>query len=143
MMIMAIINAAIITVMAIREGKIIIRPGANVWPHELKTAEALADAGYTVEFVRRSEEQRAQSADALMLGEVWEMKAPRADKASAIDKNGRKALHQSKWGIFDSRCMKMIPDSTVERELRKSAQTLRSMRRLLFVNRKAEVIVIK
>jgi len=101
------------------------------------------EAGYTVEFVRRSEEQRAQSADALMLGEVWEMKAPRSDKASAIDKNVRKALHQSKWVIFDSRRMKMIPDSTVERELRKSAQTLRSMRRLLFVNRKAEVIDIK
>ena len=129
--------------MATREGKIIIQSGANVWPHELKTAEALAAAGYTVEFVRRSEEQRAQSADVLMLDEIWEMKAPRSDKASAIDKNVRKALHQSKWVIFDSRRMKSVPDSTVERELRKSAQTLRSMRRLLFVNRKAEVIDIK
>ena len=129
--------------MATREGKIIIQSGTNVWPHELKTAEALAAAGYTVEFVRRSEEKRAQSADVLMLGEVWEMKAPRSDKASAIDKNVRKALHQSKWVIFDSRRMKKIPDTTVERELRKSAQTLRSMRRLLFVNRKAEVIDIK
>ena len=129
--------------MATREGKIIIQSGTNVWPHELKTAEALAAAGYTVEFVRRSEEQRAQSADVLMLDEIWEMKAPRSDKASAIDKNVRKALHQSKWVIFDSRRMKSVPDSTVERELRKSAQTLRSMRRLLFVNRKAEVIDIK
>lgn len=46
------------------------------------------------------------------------------------------ALHPSKWVIFDSRRMKKVPDSTVERELRKSAQTLRSMHRLLFVNRK-------
>lgn len=75
-----------IAAMVTREGKIIIQSGANVWPHELKTAEALAAAGYTVEFVRRSEEQRAQSADVMMLGEVWEMKAPRSDKASAIDK---------------------------------------------------------
>ena len=53
------------------------------------------------------------------------------------------SAHSSKWVIFDSRRMKSVPDSTVERELRKSAQTLRSMRRLLFVNRKAEVIDIK
>ena len=129
--------------MATREGKIVIQSGANVWPHELKTTEALAAAGYTIEFVRRSEEQRAQSADVLMHGEVWEMKAPKSDKESAIDKNVRKALHQSKWVIFDSRRMKKVTDTTVERELRKSAQTLRSMRRLLFVNRKAEVIDIK
>ena len=32
------------------KGKIIIGPGLNIWPHELKTAEALATAGYTVEF---------------------------------------------------------------------------------------------
>lgn len=133
----------IMTGMISHEGKIVIQSGANVWPHELKTAEALAAAGCTVEFIRRSEEQRAQSADVLMLGEIWEMKAPRSDKASAIDKNVRKALHQSKWVIFDSRRMKKIPDSTVERELRKSAQTLHSMRRLLFINRKAEVIDIK
>lgn len=49
-----------------------------MWPHELKTAEALATAGYTIEFVRRSEERRAQSAGVLIFGEVWEMKAPRS-----------------------------------------------------------------
>ena len=71
------------------------------------------------------------------------MKAPRSNKASAVDKNVRKALHQAKRVVFDSRRMKSIPDATVERELRKSAATLRSMRHLLFVNRKGQVIDIK
>lgn len=126
-----------------REGKIVIEPGTSVWPHELKTAEALAMVGYTVQFVRRSEERRAHSADALIDGELWEFKAPTSDKASAVDKNVRKALHQSKCVVFDSRRMKRISDAQVERELRKSASTLRSMRRLIFVNRRAEVIDIK
>ena len=51
-----------------------ITPGINVWPHELKTAEALAEAGHVVEFVRRSEEKRAKSADALIDGGPCERK---------------------------------------------------------------------
>lgn len=114
------------------KGRVIIGPGANVWPHELKTAEALAVAGFTVEFVRRSEQKRVHSADVLMEGELWEFKAPTSDKASAIDKNVRKALHQAKCVVFDSRRMKRVSDAQVERELHKSAAVLRSMRHLIF-----------
>ena len=126
-----------------KQGQIIIQSGVNVWPHELKTAQALVDAGYMVEFVRRSEELRAKSADVLIDGMLWEMKAPRSNKASAVDKNVRKALHQAKCVVFDSRRMKNVPDSTVERELRKGAEILHSMKHLIFVNRKAQVIDIK
>lgn len=124
-------------------GKIIIAPDLNVWPHEYETAKALAMAGMTVEFIRRSEEYRTTSADVLIDGMEWEIKAPRSDKASSIDKNIRKALHQSKCVIFDSRRMKRIPDIAIEKELRKSASVLRSMRHLLFVNRHGEVVDIK
>ena len=48
-------------------GKIIIEPGLNVWPHELKTAEALAAAGYTVEFIRR---RRLMSKSAVIFGKL-------------------------------------------------------------------------
>ncbi|MDR0350396.1 MAG: hypothetical protein LBH64_02455, partial [Coriobacteriales bacterium] len=41
--------------------KIIIPSGANVWPHELKAAQALAAIGLTVEFIRRSERERELS----------------------------------------------------------------------------------
>lgn len=56
--------------MAKDKGKIIIAPGINVWPHELKTAEALAEAGYVIEFIRRSEERRARSADCVIGGQA-------------------------------------------------------------------------
>ena len=105
----------------ISRGQIIVDEGANVWPHEMLTAEALAAAGYKLRFLRRSMELRARSADLLIDGELWEMKAPRSDKPRAIDKNIRKALHQASCVVFDSRRMKRIPDAVVERELRKSA----------------------
>ena len=131
------------THMSKKQGQIIIRPGINVWPHEFKSAEALAAAGYTVEFIRRSEEQRTTSADVIIGGELWEMKAPQSDKASAVDKNVRKALHQAHCVVFDSRRMKRLHDSTIERELLKSARSLGSLKHLVFINRQGEVIDIK
>lgn len=83
-----------------QKGKIIIAPDLNVWPHEYETAKALAMAGMTVEFIRRSEEQRTTSADVLIDDIEWEIKAPRSDKASAVDKNIRKALHHNRSALF-------------------------------------------
>lgn len=129
--------------MAKARGKIIISPDVNVWPHEMKTAEALARAGFTLEFIRRSEEQRATSADVIIDGLVWEMKAPKSDKLRRVQRSLRNALHQSQNVIFDSRRMKGIPDAPIERELRKYAAELRKLKHLMFVNRKGEVLVIK
>lgn len=75
-------------------------------PHELKTAEALAEAGHVVEFVRRSEEKRAKSADALIDGVLWEMKAPTADNLKAIERNLKRGRWQSGSIVFDCRRMK-------------------------------------
>ena len=125
------------------QGKIVIAPGINLWEQEYETAQALAMAGLTVEFIRRSEENRRTSADAMINGLVWEMKAPTADNARAIDRNLRRALHQSPNIIFDSRRMKKLPDAVIERELRKHALEMRSIKHLWFVNRRREIIDIK
>lgn len=125
------------------QGKIIIAPDINLWEQEYETAQALAKAGLTVEFIRRSEENRRTSADAVINGLVWEMKAPKADNARAIDRNLRRALHQSTYIIFDSRRMKKLPDAVIERELRKHAQEMRSIKHLWFINRRREIIDIK
>ena len=127
-----------------KQGQIIIQSGVNVWPHEMKTAEALAAAGYTVEFIRRSDKERETSADVIMDGIVWEMKAPKASNMKVVEKNLRKATDQSPCVIFDSRRMKGIPDHAIERELRVcAAGRVKALKRLLFVNRKAQVIDIK
>ena len=129
--------------MATRKGMIIIRPGANVWPHELKTAEALAAAGYTVEFIRKSEEQHATSADCVIDGVVWEMKAPTSGQLRRVQRTLRDALRQSSNVVFNSRRMKSLPDKAIERELRKWAGELKRLDKLLFVGRGGAVIDIK
>ena len=62
-------------------GRIIIEPGLNVWPHELKTAEALAAAGYTVEFIRKSDSPHVRTADVKMNGKLWELELKRSNGA--------------------------------------------------------------
>ena len=61
-----------------------------------------------------------------------------------VEKNIRRALLQSNNVIFDCRRMKNIPDTAVERELRTCANgRVKKLRRLIFINRKGNVIDIK
>lgn len=125
-------------------GKIIIAAGLNVWDHELRTAEALANAGYTVEFVPVSGIAYEKTADTLIDGVPWEFKAPRTSNMKAVERNLRRGVEQSPRIVFDSRRMKGVPDSAIERELRTCASSrVKKLQRLLFVNRKANVIDIK
>lgn len=124
-------------------GNIIIPGDANVWPHEQKTARALARAGYTVEFVKKSEDPYATSADVLINGTLWEMKSPTASNIKAVERNLKRARWQSGNIVFDSRRMKGIPDAAIERELRKWASELSGVSHVLFVNRHGAVIDIQ
>lgn len=124
-------------------GNIIIPGNANAWPHEQKAAQALARAGYTVQFVKKSEYPYETSADALIDGTFWEMKPPTSGKLSMVERNLRRAAHQSPNIVFDSRRMKDIPDAAIERELRKWSSELRGVSHVLFVNRHGAVIDIK
>jgi hypothetical protein len=125
------------------EGKIIIPSGANVWPHEMKAAQALAAAGHTVEFIRKSEREREHSADAYIDSIKWEFKAPDGSSVSLVEKNLRRAVKQSSNIIFDSCRVKRIPDSALQRELTKWAKKIKGIDRLRFINRHRVVIDIK
>ena len=129
--------------MPTKRGKIVIESGANVWPHEMDTAKAFAAAGYTVEFMRRSEGRRVTTADVVIDGVVWEIKSPESHQLKVIEKNIRAALHQSRDVIFDCHRMKKLENERIEREVRKWARELSSVRRLFYVNRRGEVVKIK
>jgi hypothetical protein len=122
----------------------IIVPGdVNVWQHEYQTALALARAGLTVEFIRKSNLERETSADVFIDNIKWEMKAPKSSKLSAIEDNLKKALRQSCYIVFDSRRMKRLPDKAIERELSTQLHKSKAIQRILFVNRHGQVIDIK
>ena len=125
------------------KGEVIIPPDVNVWPHELRTAKALAAEGYTVRFIRKSERFRENSADVLIDGILWEMKAPKSSRLCRVQENLRHALHQSRYVVFDSRRMKKIPDVAIEREIRKWAKELKRLKALKYVDKHGQVFDIK
>ncbi len=129
--------------MAKTDGKIIIQAGAEVWPHELKTAEALAEYGYDVEFPPKDATDHRHSADALLNGILYEMKAPESSHLPVIDKNIKKALSQSCNIVLDSKRMKNAKDSQVLHELEKSIAARRKIKSLVFVDKKRVVHKLK
>lgn len=126
-----------------RCGEITIAPDIDVWPHELKTAQALASAGYKVEFLKRKMGKHERSADVSIDGVIWEMKSPKSNRLKRIERTLRDALHQSPYVIFDSQRTKSLNDDQILRELKKWAIELRSMKGLIFITKKRNVIVMK
>lgn len=129
--------------MATRQGKITAPSGLNIQRHEMDTARAIADCGMDVEFVPRKKGRRAKSADFVADGVLWEVKSPTSDNLRVIQKRLREAIHQSRDVIFDSRRMKRLSNEQIQNEVAKWAANLRSLRRLLYVDRAGEVIKIK
>ena len=126
------------------KGTVIIAADANVWEHELATAQTLANEGYTVTFIRKSTKPRQHSADIYIDGIAWEMKSPISPKKKAIEKNLREATEQSNHIIFDARRMKRLPDHAIEQEVRVCAyKRIRKIERLIYVNKHGNVINIK
>lgn len=125
-----------------KNGKIIIPAGANIWPHELKTAKALASYGYKIEFKKKSEEYRVHSADAYIDGKLWEFKAPNGSKLATVERNLRHAKSQSDRIVFDSMRIKKLPDAAIQREILAKAPLISGISEIIFVNRRRECIDI-
>lgn len=113
-----------------RRGQIVIDGACEVWPHELLTAEALAKAGYIVEFIPKSNVAYNKTPDVRINGIHYEMKSPTSSHLPVVDKNVKKALSQSTHIVFDSKRMKNAKDTQVLRELEKSIATRRKLKSL-------------
>jgi len=123
-------------------GAIIEPTGCNVRDHERNTTRAFADRGHTVTFIPESKREGEDNPDILMDGIKWEMKSPKTDKLSQIENNIQKANHQSSNIIIDSQRVKYIPDKIIQNLLIERFKQRKTVKRLLFVNRKREIIDI-
>lgn len=123
-------------------GKITIPPKANIWPHELKTAQVLASYGFDVYFIVKSERERENSADCMINGEKWEIKSPNANHTKTIRKNIKEARKQSKNIIIDSCRIKRASDMAIMREVLKLAGEIKYINKLKYINKKREIIDI-
>ena len=125
-----------------RKGETRIPAGLSVWQHELETANALATAGFIVEFLKTKTVKNTKSPDIAMAGFKWEIKSLIAYKLSEVERNLKRAYHQSESIIFDSHRMGKLPDKSIQKELEKQFKLTKKVKRLLFINRKREVIDI-
>lgn len=123
-------------------GKIIIPDGADVWPHELESAKVLIRYGHIVEFLKATNQKGKKTADCLIDGATWEMKAPKAGSIKAVERNLKRGKWQSCRIVFDSRRMKYIPDKVIERELRKRFAEIKEIEKIKFINRHSQVVDI-
>lgn len=123
-----------------KTGKIIIPDGVDIWPHELETAKVLIRYGHTVEFIKAADQKGKQTADCLIDGVSWEMKAPRASSLKTVERNLKRGKWQSCCIVFDSRRMKYVPDKAIERELRKRFAEIKEIKQIKFINRHAQIV---
>lgn len=124
-------------------GRVIIPADVNVWPHELRTADALARAGYVVEFIQKSEIEYEKTPDVLIDGIAWEMKAPRSDNIQKVQKTLRNAIRQSPNIIYDSHRIRRLNDFQIKRELEKWAKTFPALKKLIFIDKRRKLDFIK
>ena len=76
------------------KGDVILEKGAKPKPHEILTAEALADAGHNVRFIPNS--LIIGMADRYLDNTLFEIKAPEGSTTDCVERNLRKAVdHQS------------------------------------------------
>ena len=116
-------------------------PGARPKPHEYFTAEALADAGYDVRFSPDSVNMSV--ADCYINNTIFELKAPEGTSIKCIERNLRKAVNrQSPNVVIDSFRIKKIHDRSIQSYLVECLKRRHGVQRVLFVNRKREVVDI-
>lgn len=123
------------------KGDIIIVDGVNIWPHELRTATMLANAGYNVKFVPNN--SSAASADAYLNNTLYEFKSPEGHSISCVNNNLQRALRrQCKNVVIDSSRIKNVQDRSVKNFLVAMLKKKHGIGHLILVTRDGKVVDI-
>ena len=122
------------------KGKIVIPGNTNPWPHEQRVAKILALAGYSVEFIPKSQ---IKTADILLDGIEYEIKSPITNKPDKIERNIKRALTQSKNIIIDSSRIKSMRDDTLRKFLITKAKQQKQIGKLILITKHGQIIDIK
>lgn len=113
---------------------VIIPNGVVLETHENATAVFLADQGYDIELIPKSNIEGIHTPDLKMCGLKWEMKAPIGEGKSLMKNTIQKAVKQSPNIIIDLRRIKR-PQIKCLRELEKEFLNSKSIKRLKIITR--------
>lgn len=109
--------------------------GTPVWEHEIRTAQAIAATGRTVEFLPRTLGKRVKNADIAFDGVRWEVKSPESPSVRSLQKTLRRAVKQSPNVVVDISMMRGVTPEAAMRELRLLTGLIKDLRRLKMVTR--------
>ena len=112
----------------------------QLWAHEIRVAEILAQAGHYVEFLE--ERHRIPTADICLDGIEYEIKSPEAFNPNTIEHTIRNALKQSSNIIIDTSRLKKIRDTQICNFLTHQSQKYRQIKRMLVVTKRGKIIEI-
>lgn len=121
-----------------RKRGIYIPNNKNPWPHEMRVAKILS-AKYCVEFI---EESNLKTADVYLDGIEFEIKSPKSFNSNSFEHTLKRATRQSPNIIIDSSRMKYVRDDKIQMFLINQAKRQKQIRKLLFINKKGQVIDI-
>ena len=123
--------------------RILVEPGTYPEKHELYTAEALSKKYGQILFKKPINKYRVKSADIRMSNLLWEIKAPKTSYFDGIEQSLKRASKQSGNIVIDSFRVKKIKDEEILSFLGRKAIQQRVIKRLIFINKKREVLEIK
>ena len=122
-------------------GKVVKPANTNPWPHEERVAKILALAGHSVEFIP---EGTIGTADIFLDGIVYEIKSPKSNNTNTIEHRLKDAVkNQSHNLIVDSSRIKDMPDAVLQHWLIERCRKQPQIKRMLFVNKRGQIIDIK
>lgn len=122
---------------------IYIPPNIKPFPkeHELYSARALADRGYSIKFLIPDNRAGSKTADIKLNDEIFEIKSP-TGKISSIERNLKRAVKQSNKIVFDCRRMKINNSKVIIAELKKRLKKQKNIEKILMIDRHGHVIDI-
>ena len=125
-------------------GKIIIPGNMKPWPHELAAARVLAENGYDVEFIRKSEQYKTNSADLKLNNKkIWELKSPKADSLKAVERNVKRGRNQSPRVIISGLRFSNFSDEVIMREIVSSLKRVDDIEKLKYISKRRKVVDVK
>ena len=115
--------------------------GIKLEPHEYSTMILLAEYGFDVECAKKTDTPKTNNADVIIMGTVWEMKAPETVNRATLKKRMHKASKQADKTIFDLRNIRRGRDEA-EKTIMELFIGNRILRRMILIRSDREVIDI-
>lgn len=121
-----------------KEGKL-TQNGVHLEDHEYKTVKLLLERGFNVELIPPLRIEAVRTADIVIQGVVWEMKAPQGNGKNVIRHTVQHASHQSNNIIVDLRRCKLQEEQAIK-ELKQHFALSKRIRRMKIIKKNEEIL---